>query len=292
MSIYKIIFLLYNMSRSKKEGECMKNEFNVEFTAINEKEFTKFGVFSSTVKVPDYYVCQKGDKAFLRLFYVVQGSIVFNENTEHSLTAKAGDIVFLPSDIEYVSRWDNRQDGKYISINFMSNIPYISFPETICIATSDKYGMYLEMFENVYSIWTKGAIGYKFETLASIYKIIYQLFLDSTYKKLKRKENVIYKGIIYLENHYIEDVTVGELAEMCNISESSFRRYFKRYKNMSPITYRNYLRMKKAKEIIQSGEYTLYEVAIEVGIPDICYFQRLFKNTFGVSPGSIKKDKE
>ena len=180
----------------------MKNEFNVKFTAINEKELTKFGVFSNTVKVPDFYVCKKGDKAFLRLFYVIQGSIVFNENTTHSLTAKAGDIVFLPSDIEYVSRWDDAQDGKYISINFMSNIPYISFPETICIAASDKYGMYLEMFENAYSIWTKGAIGYKFETLASIYKIIYQLFLDSTYKTLKRKENVIYKGIIYLRFLY------------------------------------------------------------------------------------------
>ena len=38
--------------------------------------------------------------------------------------------------------------------------------------------------------------------------------------KLKLKENVIYKGIIYLENHYIEEVTVEDLAEMCNISES------------------------------------------------------------------------
>ncbi len=268
----------------------MKTDFNVEFTSIQDMEFRKFGVFSNTVKVPDYYVCKKGDKAFLRLFYVTQGCIVFNENTDFALEAKEGDIVFLPCDVEYVSRWGNDQDGKYISINFMSNIPYISFPDSICIAANDKLGIYLEMFETAYSIWTKGALGYKFETLAYIYKIIYQLFLDSTYKNLKLKENVIYKGIIYLENHYIEDVAVDELAKMCNLSESSFRRYFKRYKNMSPVTYRNYLRMKKARDIISSGEYTLAEVAAEVGVPDVCYFQRLFKKAFGVSPGSIKEE--
>jgi len=266
----------------------MKNDFSVEFATINQVESKKFGVFSNVVKVPDYYVCKKGDKNFLRLFYIVEGSMVFNENTRDTVIAKAGDIVFLPCDVEYESRWGNEQNGRYISINFMSDIPYLSFPDSICIAASDKIGIFLEMFENAYSIWTKGAIGYKFETLAYIYKIIYHLFLDSTYKKLKLKENVIYKGIFYLENHYLEEVTVKELAEMCNISESSFRRYFKRYKNMSPVTYRNYLRMKKAREIIQSGEYTVSEVAGMVGIPDICYFQRLFKKIFGVSPGSIQ----
>ena len=93
--------------------------------------------------------------------------------------------------------------------------------------------------------------------------------------------------MLYLENHYLEDITTKKLADMCNTSESSFRRYFKKEKNMSPITYRNHLRIKKAYELIMSGEYNVSEVAAIVNIPDICYFNKLFKRTYNISPGSL-----
>ena len=74
---------------------------------------------------------------------------------------------------------------------------------------------------------------------------------------------------------------------MCNLSESSFRRHFKEYKKMSPITYRNYLRIKKAKELIESGEYNVTEAAMNVKLPDICYFHKLFKKFYNTTPGKF-----
>ena len=83
-----------------------------------------------------------------------------------------------------------------------------------------------------------------------------------TYKSIKSKNNVIYKGILYLENHYLEDITVEQLADMCHTSEGNFRRLFKKYKNMPPISYRNYLRMKKALMLLNSKEYSIVEVVL------------------------------
>lgn len=266
----------------------MNDITNISFSDFSQKNSHIFGIFSADVKVPDSYSCKKGAKQFSRLFYVVKGAIIFNKGTTNTIRASKNDIVYLPNDVEYESEWDNSEDGKYISINFILDEFYVKFPDSIYIVATDTHGTYLEMFQNAYSIWENGALGYKFDILSLIYKIFYHLFIDSKYDNLK--ENIINKGIIYLENHYIEDITVAKLAQMCNISECSFRRHFKKYKNMSPIAYRNYLRIKKAHELIKSGEYNVTEASIAVNIPDLCYFNRLFKRTYNISPGAIMRN--
>ncbi|UKI38466.1 MAG: AraC family transcriptional regulator [Clostridiales bacterium] len=54
----------------------------------------------------------------------------------------------------------------------------------------------------------------------------------------------------------MQDISVGDLAKMCSTSEGNFRRLFKKYKNMSPITYRNYLRIKKSVRPFWGAENT------------------------------------
>jgi transcriptional regulator GlxA family with amidase domain len=53
---------------------------------------------------------------------------------------------------------------------------------------------------------------------------------------------------------------------------------------MSPIKYRNMLRLNKALEILKSGEYSVIETAMIVGFDDPAYFSRIFKDQFGNSP--------
>ena len=53
---------------------------------------------------------------------------------------------------------------------------------------------------------------------------------------------------------------------------------------MSPITYKNYLRIKKSCDLLRSGEYSISEAADAVNIPDICYFYKLFTRFIVVTP--------
>ncbi len=246
-----------------------------------------FGVYSSEVNPPDSYVCNKGDKEFARFFYVSEGTIIFEKNTEKEIRVTKGEVVFLPYDVTYKSEWDVEQKGKYISVNFAFDIQYISLPEEICIVARDKHYVILEMFEELFEIWSKGELGYEIEILSGIYKIVHYVFKDMAYRTIKSKNNIIYKGILYIENHYVEDITVEQLAKMCHTSEGNFRRLFKKYKNMSPITYRNYLRMKKALMLINTKEYTITEVAEAVNMPNISYFYKCFKKTFGKTPKEL-----
>jgi two-component system response regulator YesN len=57
---------------------------------------------------------------------------------------------------------------------------------------------------------------------------------------------------------------------------------------MSPIQYKNHLTMKKAAELLKTGMFTASEAASEVGITDVCYFNRMFKKFYNVSPGKYR----
>ena len=94
---------------------------------------------------------------------------------------------------------------------------------------------------------------------------------------------------MHIENNYLEDTCIEELAQMCHVSTSTFRRLFVEYKSETPIKYRNILRLKRAEELLKSGEYTVSEAAEASAIPDVAYFSKLFKKVIGISPSEIKK---
>ena len=110
------------------------------------------------------------------------------------------------------------------------------------------------------------------------------------YDNLKEKHQSIAKGIIYLESHYLDNTSIDEIAKMCNISPTCFRRLFKEYSPYPPIQYRNILRIKKAQELLRTGEYSVLDVADAVNIPDVCYFSKLFKKITGLSPVKYKEN--
>lgn len=264
----------------------MEEKFSLEFYEGNDISYN-LGVVSAVVNPPEKHICKKGDKKFARFFYTMYGKTIFNRDTKDELIAQKGDIVYIPNDIEYFSEWIIGQKGEYISVKFLTADLHFKMPERICTVINDKSGAYLDLFKSAKKVWTAGRPGYKIETLSILYKIIYNLYCEIVNKEIKSTYHSIYDGILYLENHYMEDVTVLQLAQMCNMSEGNFRKHFKKYSDMSPVSYRNYLRMKKACDLLKTGEYNVTEVSNMVNIYDNCYFHKLFKKYFNATPKSF-----
>lgn len=96
--------------------------------------------------------------------------------------------------------------------------------------------------------------------------------------------NSIYKAIFYIEENYNKHLQVPDIAALCNLSESTFRRYFKKTTGLSPIEYINKIRLDRAETLLFSTAYTVKEVAEIVGIPDPAYFSKIYKENFGLAP--------
>ena len=107
----------------------------------------------------------------------------------------------------------------------------------------------------------------------------------------KDSENVpmLQKSVKYLEEHYAENFKMSFLAEKFNLSESYFRRLFRDFTGLSPVEYRNGLRVEHAKELLSRNTVSVSEVARAVGIEDQFYFSRIFKKYEGISPLNYKK---
>jgi AraC-like DNA-binding protein len=241
------------------------------------------------------FVCKKGTRLYSRLFLVLNGEteFVFFDNSGNSKTvkAKAKDIVYLPDDAAYTSSWQNKDEIDYISIEFKlednEKNPILLNDEITVIAT-DKYNMFVSLFEDFYSSYTLGALGYKLKTRSIFFEILTNIAFENTRNDIKNIDRTMLKGILYLENNYMEEISVKELAKMSNMCETGFRAKFHKIKGMSPIEYKNYLRIKRASELLKNEDYTVSLAAETVNIPDICYFSKLFKRHMGVSPREYK----
>ncbi len=94
----------------------------------------------------------------------------------------------------------------------------------------------------------------------------------------------IREGIKYLEKNWNRDVKISEIAARCGVSETYFRRLFSKWSGMSPVEYRNFLRVSNAKAMLSRRSVSISDIAYAVGFDDRFYFSRVFKKTVGLSP--------
>jgi AraC-like DNA-binding protein len=96
-------------------------------------------------------------------------------------------------------------------------------------------------------------------------------------------------AIDYVEINYADDFKIADLANQCHMSETHFRRVFQEKMNMSPIEYVNFVRVKKACEIIDKTDVSMEDVAEKVGFSTPSTFNRNFRRIMGTSPYQWKK---
>ena len=104
----------------------------------------------------------------------------------------------------------------------------------------------------------------------------------------KTRFSVISKGIAYLENDAKQELSIKEIAEMCNVSENHFRTLFRQYAGVSPVKHRTSRQIEIAKRLLETG-YNISETAEQLGFSDVPYFSRVFKAETGITPSKYKE---
>ncbi len=91
------------------------------------------------------------------------------------------------------------------------------------------------------------------------------------------------RSLEYIHHHFSDQLPVDELSKVAQLSNSHFKRLFKKQYAISPQQYIMSLRIEKAKALIRSGR-SLTEVALDVGFYDQSHFYRYFKRFAGMIP--------
>ncbi|MEM7548289.1 MAG: AraC family transcriptional regulator [Bacteroidota bacterium] len=103
---------------------------------------------------------------------------------------------------------------------------------------------------------------------------------------LYSKRRVRLKEVVEL--HFSSNLSLEEMAKLCGLSLSSFKREFKKEFNDSPKNYITTKRLEKAKELLKVTSMSISEIAYEVGFNDPLYFTRVFKKKSGISPSNFR----
>lgn len=96
-------------------------------------------------------------------------------------------------------------------------------------------------------------------------------------------------AVEFVEANYARNFKISELAAACHMSETHFRRVFQERMNMTPVEYINFVRIKKACELIDKTDISMEEVAEKVGFVTPSTFNRNFRRIIGTSPYQWKK---
>lgn len=86
-----------------------------------------------------------------------------------------------------------------------------------------------------------------------------------------------------------EEIAVSDICNAMNMSRSQLYRKFGALTNRSVSDYFRSFRLQKAKQILQSTELNVTQVAFEVGFKNLSHFSKSFLNEFGVTPSQTKK---
>jgi transcriptional regulator GlxA family with amidase domain len=121
-----------------------------------------------------------------------------------------------------------------------------------------------------------------FYYLSCLYELLWRI--DERCASLPMKYKKLQPALTEMTECWSENPKISYYAELCRMSEASFRRLFREYMGVSPVDYRNDLRLVHAKNKLQSGEYNVSEAAEASGFSNLSFFIRLYKKKYGYTP--------
>lgn len=92
----------------------------------------------------------------------------------------------------------------------------------------------------------------------------------------------------YLEENYMHDIALGDVASTLNYSDAYFCKVFKQCFGVSFVMYLAQLRVRKAKEMLADITINIKEISGMVGYQDPNYFTKVFKRMEDVTPSEYR----
>lgn len=115
-----------------------------------------------------------------------------------------------------------------------------------------------------------------------------ELFPNVRLYKQKEYVQKFNQALEYIDNHYMEDVSLEDVADQIGFSKYHFSRLFKQYTDYTFCDYLTFRRIKVAEDYLASPDYSITEVAMQAGFSSISTFNRLFKQQKGCTPSEYR----
>ena len=105
----------------------------------------------------------------------------------------------------------------------------------------------------------------------------------------QRGDKLVAAAQIWAADNYANPNPVTAMAAQSGLGERSFLRRFRQATGQSPMEYVQTLRIEEAKQLLDTTDMPLDDVAAEVGYVEPASFRRLFRKLVGLSPSAYRR---
>lgn len=252
-------------------------------------------------RIPGESVCDKrSGRTTASIYCIINGTVDFSTPLGQ-LSAKSGDVLYIPRRQRYTAKWKGIPDIVFYGIDFAFDIK--SEFGNIVGSTSvfDNYPLQVlskDLFEDEQTAQACFSRLYEeycnphemgLKAISDFYCFFtrVQSYLDK--RVLSSPDSPVELATAYIEQHCGEDFYMEELARMCGFSPSRFYSLFREYTGLTPVEYKNTVRIRKSQKLLEAGK-SLDEIAEVLGFSSAAYFRKVFESVTGMLPGVYKKN--
>lgn len=231
------------------------------------------------------YMFRQENRSHHGLVFVLTGELTLRLDKE-TVCAKAGSILLLRQGDSYQLENTFYSDTEYIVISYLAkpdDTLLTLLPERLFTTAYPQ--RYWDLFAAVVDLNAAYTICSQTRLRANVQEILCCIIQEEHHLSLSMKESYPEKALAFMENHFSSSLSSEDIAEAVGISVSHLRLLFKKQYGISLMQKLNKIRVRRAKELLSSGMFTLAEVASACGFQNEYYFSRVFKQHTGIPPG-------
>lgn len=225
--------------------------------------------------------------------------LITGDDTVHPL--RKGSLVLIGSGI--LHRFKNRENLNALIIRMgdihLRGLPAAQLipeeaPVLISLNTSAAKGMLFPLLQSIKLLALEEEHKYRSEAGAHLARaLVLMLIAILDERRNHSAENALH-GIgvrikEYIDAHYLEDLKLTDIASTLHINPYYLSHTFKDLMGVSPMSYIIRRRIDEAQSLLLTTNLTITAIAMECGYNNSNYFQSVFKNIVGMTPGKYRK---
>ena len=95
----------------------------------------------------------------------------------------------------------------------------------------------------------------------------------------------------FMEQNYMDDLSLEEMASYTGRSLSTFKRDFRKYSELTPQRWIIRRRLEAACELLRTSQLKVSEVCGKVGFKNLSHFSKIYKERYGVAPTEMRGER-
>lgn len=246
----------------------------------------------------------------MEIIYITRGKGFVRLNDE-LVQIETGDIILIGKETIHYIQSDKDDILYFKSLVFNLNIIYSYLGDACQVELVDPlmnnkfeiksvlkkenkhYSQFLRIYLNIIEVYCKKEKYFYIKIKGLFFELFYEMFKADVIRNVDisktRKTSKMKVILDYIDNHYYENMTINNLAQMMHYNEYYFMKIFKQYTGKTFISYINEIRIEKSKYLILNTDLSITEIATKVGFNNTSYYIKKFQHLQGITPHKFRK---